>query len=397
MKKIIYVSALSSERLISDIHEKTGENPGYAVQKFSRLIVKGLQANGIETKAFTSPPINKNYFSKLFIALGSEEENGIKYKYVPFINIPLLKHIYIFIYTFFYMLFWGFRDRKNKAIVCDVLNVSVSFSTLLATKINRVKSIGVVTDIHGMMVGNKKSGFSALKSSLASRLNSWYQKRFNRYILLTEQMNDVVNPKNRPYMIMEALCDSATIQADHTLEKSDPRTILYAGGLHEKYGLKMLVDGFIKSGLKAKLILYGNGPFVEELLRICESHPNIEYRGVAPNEVILEEEYKASLLVNPRFTTEEFTKYSFPSKNMEYMVSGTPLLTTKLPGMPDEYLPHVYLFEDETIESYANALSATLSLPMSELKAKGDSAKRFVLEKKNNVFQSKRIVSFIFN
>ncbi len=397
MKKIIYVSALSSERLISDIHKRTGGNPGYAVQKFSRLIVKGLQANGIDTKAFTSPPINKNYCSKLFVALGCEEENGIKYKYVPFINIPLLKHIYVFIYTFFYMLFWGFTDRKNKAIVCDVLNVSVSFSTLLATKINRVKSIGVVTDIHGMMVGNKKSGFSALKSSLASRLNSWYQKRFNRYILLTEQMNDVVNPKNQPYMIMEALCDSATIQANHTLEKADPLTILYAGGLHEKYGLKMLVDGFIKSGLKAKLILYGNGPFVEELLKICESHPNIEYRGVAPNEVILKEEYKASLLVNPRFTTEEFTKYSFPSKNMEYMVSGTPLLTTKLPGMPDEYLPYVYLFEEETIEGYANALSATLSLPMSELKTKGESAKRFVLEKKNNIFQSKRIVSFIFN
>ena len=53
------------------------------------------------------------------------------------------------------------------------------------------------------------------------------------------------------------------------------------------------------------------------------------------------EELKATLLVNPRPTTEEFTIYSFPSKNMEYMASGTPLLTTKLPGMPEEYHQYV--------------------------------------------------------
>lgn len=84
----------------------------------------------------------------------------------------------------------------------------------------------------------------------------------------------------------------------------------------------------------------------------------------------------ATLLVNSRFTIEEFTKYSFPSKNMEYMASGTPLLTTKLPGMPQEYYPYVFLFDEETIDGYADAISNALTHSESELFKLGVSAKK---------------------
>jgi glycosyltransferase involved in cell wall biosynthesis len=119
--------------------------------------------------------------------------------------------------------------------------------------------------------------------------------------------------------------------------------------------------------------------------------------GVAPNEKIVEAECKATLLINPRFTTEEFTKYSFPSKNMEYMASGTPLLTTKLPGMPEEYYPYVFLFEEETLEGFAYSISNVLGKTDDELKHLGMTARDFVLKNKNNVFQANRIVEFIKN
>ena len=73
------------------------------------------------------------------------------------------------------------------------------------------------------------------------------------------------------------------------------------------------------------------------------------------NEEVVSAELEASLLINPRPTHEEFTKYSFPSKNMEYMASGTPVLTTKLPGMPADYYPYVFLVNDESAEGMAKA------------------------------------------
>ena len=48
---------------------------------------------------------------------------------------------------------------------------------------------------------------------------------------------------------------------------------------------------------------------------------------------------------------------------MEYMVSGTPMMTTVLPGMPEEYYPYVWLIEDETEDGAAQELKAFFALP----------------------------------
>lgn len=390
--QVLYISALASESRISELYRKTGNNPGFAVQKFSRLLVRGLQANGVNVLAFSNPP---NLGGKnCFVPLAEEKENGVSYKYVPYLNVPVIKHLCILFYTFIYILCWGLKNKKDKAIVCDVLSVSICMGALFASKLNGVMSVGVVTDIYGQMVGMK-----GLLASLASRLNKFYVSSFDRYVLLTEQMNEVVNPHDRPYMVMEALCDSTEIGAtSENIEKAHPRMIIYAGGIYEKYGLKMLAEGFIEANVDdAKLVYYGSGSYVEEFKALCAKHSNLEYRGVAANDVVMAEERKATLLVNPRFATEELTKYSFPSKNMEYMSTGTPLLTTKLPGMPKEYYKYVYLLEEETVSGYANAIRRVMNYSETELRNLGSKAKAFVLKNKNDVAQGKRILQMILD
>lgn len=389
--KLLYISALSSSRLINEIYKKSGKNPGFAVQKFSRLLVKGLMANGADVVALSNPPATED---RRKVSYGKETEEGVHYKYIPFLNVALLKHLCLFAYAFVYVLLWGCRHRREKAIVCDVLSISICMGTLLASKINRVRSVGVVTDIYGLMVGNAKVSWIV---KFAAYLNHCYVSSFDRYVLLTSQMNERVNPKGKPHIVMEALCDLSMAEQDvQNEEKATPRTVIYAGGIQERYGLKMLAEAFVKADIPdARLVYYGSGPYVEEYKKLCAVHPNLEYRGVAPNEEIVAEELKATLLVNPRPTTEEFTKYSFPSKNMEYMASGTPLLTTKLPGMPEDYYPHVYFFEEESVQGYADALKKVLSLPADTLYVKGEQAKRFVLQQKNYVTQAQRVLGLL--
>ena len=117
--------------------------------------------------------------------------------------------------------------------------------------------------------------------------------------------------------------------------------------------------------------------------------------GVKSNNEIVSDEQRASLLVNPRPSSPEYTKYSFPSKTMEYMASGTPVLMTKLPGMPKEYYPFIYTIDDETVEGVANALKAFFAIPASDRYRKGASAREFVLAKKSNIEQAKKIIEFI--
>ena len=395
--KILYISTSSSERLVNQIYQTTGRDPGYSMQKFNRLLLKGLLASGADVSVFSNPPITREVSRELFIKIGKEEECGIKYCYAPIVNIPIIKHLCVIIYAFFYVLFWGAKDARNKTIICDVLNVSICLGALLATKINRVQSVGIVTDIYGLMVNFIQKRFRRFIFQSAHRIHDLYVTSYDKYILLTEQMNERVNPKGHPYIVMEALCDSSLKdEGQKDVEKASPRTVLYAGGLYAKYGVKMLVEGFIKADVKdARLVLYGSGSYVEELVEVCKKHANVEFRGVAPNEEVMEEELKATLLVNPRPTDEEFTKYSFPSKNMEYMASGTPVLTTRLPGMPKEYNPFVYLFDDETVDGYADSLRNVLVHPTEELRDKGVKAKRFVLDTKNNVVQAKRVIELV--
>lgn len=390
--KLLYISALSSSRMINEIYKSSGNNPGFAVQKFSRLLVKGLTINGADVIALSNPPIPAG--QKRMVFFGKETEDGVQYKYIPFLNISVLKHLCLFFYAFVYVLFWGCRNKREKAIVCDVLSVSVCMGALLASTINRVRSVGVVTDIYGLMVGNAKG---SLISNLACFLNNFYVSSFDRYVLLTSQMNERVNPKRKPHIVMEALCDLSMAKHDVQKEdKSSPREVIYAGGIHERYGLKMLAESFVEANVPdARLVYYGSGPYVEEYKKLCAAHPNLEYRGVAPNEEIVAEELKATLLINPRPTTEEFTIYSFPSKNMEYMASGTPLLTTKLPGMPEDYYPYVYLFEEESIQGYAYALRKVLSQSSDMLYAKGVQAKKFVLQNKNYIVQAQRVLGLL--
>ena len=80
---------------------------------------------------------------------------------------------------------------------------------------------------------------------------------------------------------------------------------------------------------------------------------------------------------------------------MEYMASGTPVLTTNLPGMPEEYKQYVYLIEDESAEGIARAIKTTFDTVRSERDRKGHSAQEFVLNEKNNLFQSKRVLSML--
>lgn len=390
---ILYISGLSSEKNLDDIKNKTGNNPGYAIQKFSRMLVKGFIDNGYKISALSNAPINHFITGKRFCNIAKDCSDEIDITYIPFWDIPLVKHIGIVLFTFFFVCKWGIKNKKDKAICCDVLSVSASMGALLASKMIGIKSIGVVTDLPFFLLTNKKI---TLKRKLISKINASYLSSFSHYVLLTEQMNEAINKHHSPYIVMEGLCykDSNEISIG-TYEKKDPPTILYAGGINERNGIETFVKAFLKSQINACLVLYGDGEYVEELKVLSKENDCIDYRGVASNKEVVEESIRATLIVNPRFSNQEHTKYSFPSKNIESMSTGTPLLTTKLPGIPSDYYSYNYFFDEETIDGYAAKLRELFSKDPLELHNFGLKAKEYVLCNKNNVVQAKRIMRLV--
>ena len=142
-----------------------------------------------------------------------------------------------------------------------------------------------------------------------------------------------------------------------------------------------------------KLVICGFGQ-AEKTIRES-SDPRIVYLGRVDRTQALALQRGAMLLVNPRQNNAEFTKYSFPSKTMEYLASGVPVVAYKLDGIPDEYDGYLNYVPDNTPEALAAVITAIGSKSAEERRTMGRRAQAFVTEEKNAKKQAGRILRFL--
>ena len=385
---ILYASCTCSQERFVQCVESKGSRGSQQAQKYNLLLAEGLAKNGAKVTMISSRPINRAVEKKLWMKGERETVNAVTYDYLPFVNYPVLRHIWILLGTFFHILF-SKHNRKDTVIVCDALNISSAMAALAAGFVRRFKTMAIVTDVPGTSYTQTVS--------MSSRINLAVMQKFDSYLLLTEPMTDLVNPQKRPYIVLEGHADMAMATVENTLAgKQEKKVVLYAGSLMEIYGIGNLVEGFLAAAIpETELHIYGDGDYVPKLKQLIKGNPQVKYWGVAPNSQIVRSELAATLLVNPRPTNEEYTQYSFPSKNMEYMASGTPVLTTRLPGMPEDHRPYVYFIEQEDPEGIKAALQQVLSQDNETLHAFGMKAKEFVLNEKNHHAQAAKVIAFV--
>ena len=380
---IIYAVTTCSDRVYNQLFAHVKVKPAFQSQKYHRLLIEGL-AKGAQVDVVANPPVNRSVLKENVVRLPKETQGGACYRYIPAVRNPLLKAAVVGFGTFFKTLF---LIKKDSAVIVDGLNRVTALSALLAARLRGKPCVGIVTDLPDMLGGSRFS----------KEFANFVIRHCTHYVLLTEAMNDYLNKGSKPYVILEGHSDVTMKEKIPSLDKkSHPRICFYAGGVSKQYGLGNLVEGFRMANVEdAVLHIYGPGDYVQELQEIAAKDNRIFYGGMLLNHEIVEKELEATLLVNPRPTEEEYVKYSFPSKTMEYMASGTAVLTTVLPGMPKEYHPYVYLLEDETAEGIAEKLCQVLKNSDQELFEKGYKARTFVLEEKNNVIQARKILDML--
>lgn len=390
MLNIKYASCMCSENKFKELFGNSENKPAQQVQKYHRTMVNGLyMCDGVNIKALSMLPINETNCNRKYIKKSKENVNGLQILYISILNIKVIKRLHSLIYGFIL----GLKNIKNEDIlIVDVLNISFCLGITLAAKINNVYIIGIITDIPDILFGNR--------GTLSARLGNCIISTCNAYLLLTEAMNEKVNNKcEKPYVVIEGQVDDNMMNDLKTLPvKYTKKTCMYTGSLNKIHGIQYMVEGFIDANIEnSELRLYGDGDFVPEIIKISNEHPNIIYEGVKLNSYIVKEQKRATLLINPRPTNEEFAKYSFPSKNMEYMASGTPILTTCLPGMPKEYYPYVFLLEEENKEGMCKSLTKILNEKPELLLKKGKEALEYVLRNKTGRIQAQKIIEMINN
>lgn len=398
MINIVLVSNTCSNdyyKYLQSVKIKDKINPS---QKFFDLLVNGLNfidKENIKITCLSARSISRDDCKLKKLKENKETVNGIEYIYPKVKNKKLIRNIgnYINGYNFAKKIIKQNRkDGIQTIFIFDVLSYDIAAGAVKACK-KQVFTCGIMTDIPSQMFAigkGKKSIFGNLKLKL---MNSLINK-FDSYCFLTESMN-VINTNNRPFTVIEGIvpyCEKELVKKGIV-----SNVVLYAGGLYEKFGLKSLVEACekIEDKLDFELHLYGEGNLVEYICKEEAKHKSIKYKGSVGLEEILNLESNAKLLVNPRPAKEEFTKFSFPSKTMEYMSSGRPLITTKLGGIPEEYYKYCFVFDEETPQQMAEKLYSVLNMSEKELAEIGERAYKFVGKNKNNRIQAEKLWKFV--
>lgn len=258
---------------------------------------------------------------------------------------------------------WKLQDF---IIVVDTLRFNLVKAAISLKRRYGCRVVGMLTD-NPLNLSNGNSLFHQLLINQASRLDA--------YLSLTSGLVDVYN-QNKPSYVFEGL-----VQEENE-EKRDPITnyFFFGGSLYEKYGVKTLVDAFHESNLKSKLVIAGSGPLEKYIESLAEDDYRILYLSQISKEKAISYMKNAIANINPRPLNSKLDAESVPSKLIEYLSIGVPVISTKYPKLYGTFKDDVnWIQGNEVFEMKAALENYDVTIQEQYIK-KAMTAKRKVFE-----------------
>ena len=294
------------------------------------------------------------------------------------------------------------KEKGNKYVIVYSPHVPLlKCAYYLKKKDPTVQIILLVPDLPQFVaLSEKQSIIYRLLKKIDIKEFYHYSSKFDKYILLTKQMNDVININFKKYVVIEGIVDDQNFNYDNINlvdKKNNKYIISYTGTLNKRYGICTLIDAFEKiTSNKYNLYICGCGDAEEYVKEKSRSDKRIHYFGQVGSVESKRIQIQSDLLINPRQNIEEFTKYSFPSKNLEYLSTGNPVIAYKLDGIPSEYDKYLFYPKNNSVDELKNIILNVSKLDKKELIEYRKKVKKFI-ESKNIINTTEKIINFIIN
>lgn len=387
--KLIFVGSSRPEE-ITQKYIQLGSKVNFAGMTLQNALLDGLHQLINDFSVITSwsispfPKVRKIYFKPENVEF---KGTNARYRFVGALNLPVLS-----LFFKFYRIRKELKRQLKGNEMVIVYETYTPFLLAVATLRKRIaKAVVIVPDLPDYMHGSENIVRKFLKV-LDRKLINWSLKRFDGYILLSEPMCEKL-PENKGYIVMEGIFNP---EFDVKPVKKEPyKTIMYTGGIYSHRGTSLLLEAFSKiTNPDYRLWIRGDGDLKQKILDMAAKDSRIKYFPQMKRKELLELERKATVLVNTT-PPQEFTRYFFPSKNMEYLASGTPTIMFRLDCMPKEYDNYLYYVEGNDANALRRKIIEVCEKSQEELNAFGECAKRFILERKNPIVQCQRIIDFV--
>lgn len=401
--RFLFLGSLLPKEIEAEVIEKSHNQMVTAANALQWNLISGLEENLAHPVDLVNLlPVYSfpRYYSDWILPTRSFSHTpGAEDVDVGYINIAFVKQFFKYAGLFSKVNAW-IQKNQNDHLVIMVYSLEVGFLRCIE-KIKRswprVHVCAVVADLPAY------SNLSSKQSWALRMFIHWKSKRsqsllhnVDSFALLTEQMREALQLADmQRWCVVEGIA-KPTVQRS-ALQNRDEFSIVYTGTLHSCFGIETLVKAFrMINDPSFRLILCGTGDYKETLVNQIREDPRILYLGILSHEDALQLQCCADILVNPRQNLEAFTKYSFPSKTMEYLGAGRPVVAYFLDGIPKEYAEYLVIPEDNSPESLADCFTRLSRMLPEEREALGKRGQAFVLQEKNAACQTRKILNMIF-
>ena len=239
---------------------------------------------------------------------------------------------------------------------------------------------------------------SALKRALKSIESHYINKNIkyvDYYFPFAEKMAEYLKIPDGCWTVMEGSINLSTVK-EPDAQDGRKKAVMYAGICNYDFGIGTLIEAFeMVPDKDAELWIAGTGNAEDLIRKTAQKDPRIKYYGYISHDEVLKMELQASAVINLRNPAQIVSKYAFPSKIFEYMLSACPVLSFKVDGIPDEYFDYIIEMEKVSPECVADSITRALRMPVGDRNKIGAEAREFVLKRKNNTVQVKKMLDFV--
>lgn len=313
------------------------------------------------------------------------------------INKPFIEEIFAAVQVFFKGLAWSWknRDHERKVLVMNAPN-EVMTPILLLQKFGLCSVYSFVIDSPFVKTGNDSAYLRWRRKDYEKGLKKL--KKCKGVVLLNNNVVKILKLSNPTKTVLlgfeKSTCE---FNDNHYTGISERRKrLMYAGTFSYVNGIKEMLSAFsLLDESKYQIDICGYGPEEELIKDFCEKHNNCEYHGRVSNEELDALYNKADLLMNIRLPDDEVTDFSFPSKLIGYMYSGTAIVSSDFSSLPDSYREFLYITKNIEPDSIAETINSVFLQDEAELNNKAKSARDFIEKNQNWSAVGKSIIEFI--
>ena len=347
----VFVGFYYDQEKAEDLLSVTKGSISAAANQYQQGFLSGL---GEDTQILTT--ISMGIYPRRSKRLFFKKEHKIcafgHITYLPFVNFFFVKDL---------MFRRGLYRALKKIIESQdqttvyIYSLNVVFEKVMASLKRkfgeRVHFCLIIPDLPGRY-GIVRKGLRGIRDRLEVGPKMKLTKWADRFVFLTEAMKALFPEK--PYAVVEGFLPVEDF--DRTANRV-PKSVLYTGTLAEEFGINTLLEAFSSiPDPDAQLWICGAGGVQEKIQQMAQKDPRIQYKGFLPKQQIAVLQSQCDVLVNPRTDKGEYTKYSFPSKTMEYLLSGSKVVMYRLPGIGEEYYQYIRIVDQPGAEALAHTL-----------------------------------------